>query len=714
MNADGPRGIAPGPADSFAETHSPALAPYPAVARDLLAAGWSPLPLPEGQKASPPGGFTGADGPMASGADVEEWATDPARARANTAVRTPPDVIGIDVDAYKASGRESWTQVLDEVGPPPPTCRVSARFATSPDSGIRLFRLPPGISEADLVGGLPGIEIIRHGHRYFLAPGSQHPDGPTYAALNEATGEINGHLPRVEDLPVIPAAWLAPFTRAARGAAGAGEAPDALTPGRPCRRVLRSLAEFTVRLGDGTSRHDTMAAGTMSLLSLGVAGHSGVKAATDEFRLAVIEAYGVAGGPEGRTLPAREVAVKFSDACRSALAKIDPVAEDLRGCCEPIDAEPDYLGAPAPGQASQTSAGVPLADDEGPPWRYGGDLATKPPNGLLPTLLARTDGACLIYPGVVHNFVGESESGKTWLALAAVAETVRAGRPVVYVDYEDVAANFVARLRVLGVTDAEMAHVHYYEADAPWRAAPDDLLAAHGPVLVVLDGASEGMGLLGLDPTGTTDAVAWVAWVRRWTSGGASVILIDHVVKDRNSQGRWALGSQHKVAGVFAHFVIEPIGVLAPGRRSKVAIRVGKDRPGEVRAVAGEAVGARLQEVGTFEFGGPLGVPMGWAIAPPDGAAAVPARGGSRRAAAESFVRARLAGAPEPVGLRAILAGRPEDLPRREIEDAIERLVASGEVLRSGGGPGRKVGHRLAADAARTWAQDIGLVVSDG
>src|SRR5665811_288715 len=35
---------------------------------------------------------------------------------------------------------------------------------------------------------------------------------------------------------------------------------------------------------------------------------------------------------------------------------------------------------------------------------------------VVPTLLARTDGVCLLYPGLIHSLHGESESGKSLVA----------------------------------------------------------------------------------------------------------------------------------------------------------------------------------------------------------------------------------------------------------------------------------------------------------
>ena len=70
---------------------------------------------------------------------------------------------------------------------------------------------------------------------------------------------------------------------------------------------------------------------------------------------------------------------------------------------------------------------------------------------------------------------------------------------------------------------------------------------------------------------------------------------IDHVVKDREQRGRYAIGGQHKLAGVdvaYSMRVIEPFG---RGRDGVVSIRVEKDRPGGVREFATDGQVALLR-----------------------------------------------------------------------------------------------------------------------
>lgn len=227
---------------------------------------------------------------------------------------------------------------------------------------------------------------------------------------------------------------------------------------------------------------------------------------------------------------------------------------------------------------------------------------------VAPEILYRTDGHALFYRGKLHNIVGESESGKTWFAMGACLSEVRAAGHALYIDYEDQGSTFIRRLRVLGATDDEIRRVTYVSVEKRWDQAPEVLLGRYSPTFVVLDGVTEGMTSMGLDPIGTPDAAAWVAWVRHWKHTGAAVTTIDHVVKDKSGQGRFGIGSQHKMAGIDGcHYVVEPSGVLRPGQVNAVHLKVGKDRSGGVREHAGEAGDNRTQYAGTFRFGLPGG-----------------------------------------------------------------------------------------------------------
>ena len=64
------------------------------------------------------------------------------------------------------------------------------------------------------------------------------------------------------------------------------------------------------------------------------------------------------------------------------------------------------------------------------------------------------------------------------------------------------------------------------------------------------------------------------------------MLLLDHVVKDRESRGRWPIGGQHKLAGIDVAYSLRLIEPFARGRTGRAAVKVEKDRPGRVREFA--------------------------------------------------------------------------------------------------------------------------------
>lgn len=213
-----------------------------------------------------------------------------------------------------------------------------------------------------------------------------------------------------------------------------------------------------------------------------------------------------------------------------------------------------------------------------------GDQIDPPPN-----ILSRTDGERLIYAGKAHVLQGEPESGKGWLALEMCRDEIKAGHPVVYIDFEDGPQTAVARLRALGVEDHEiMETFHYIRPDERLSdQARDELFAAVDairPSTAVIDGVTEGLTLHGWDIKDNGDVAKWLALLPRpLAATGAAVVQIDHVTKDRETRGRYAIGAQHKLAGVDVAYTLEVIDPFGRGRDGLVKVSVTKDRPGHVR-----------------------------------------------------------------------------------------------------------------------------------
>jgi hypothetical protein len=213
-----------------------------------------------------------------------------------------------------------------------------------------------------------------------------------------------------------------------------------------------------------------------------------------------------------------------------------------------------------------------------------------------PTLLPRSDGPALLYPARVHSLHGESESGKSMVAQAEAARLLRTGCDVLYVDFESDAGAVVGRLLAMGASREDIAdHLSYVRPEGnPYRmlherAAWDRLLAVRY-CLAVLDGVTDALMTFGAGTKDTDEVAAWFRLVPRKiaSSTGASVVLIDHVPKDADSRGRFAIGSQVKMAALDgAAYVVEVAEPLGRGLRGVIVLRVAKDRPGAVRPECG-------------------------------------------------------------------------------------------------------------------------------
>lgn len=206
----------------------------------------------------------------------------------------------------------------------------------------------------------------------------------------------------------------------------------------------------------------------------------------------------------------------------------------------------------------------------------------------VPTLLRRTDGPHLLYPGRVHWLAGEPEALKSWLALLACVQVLDDDGRVMFIDFEDGPAGIVGRLLALGADPQVIAaRFDYRSPDGALRHAERDGLAGDVAAadLLVIDACTEALAAQGLSSKDDTDVASWLALLPRWAARlGPAVLVLDHVVKDSESRGRWATGSQHKLAGLDGVALtlesVQPGGVGMVGRSR---LYVSKDRHGQVR-----------------------------------------------------------------------------------------------------------------------------------
>ena len=165
----------------------------------------------------------------------------------------------------------------------------------------------------------------------------------------------------------------------------------------------------------------------------------------------------------------------------------------------------------------------------------GGELERE-----LPTMLKRSDGKCLIYPGRLHSIYGEPGHGKTWVSLYLVRERIEAGETVAYMDYDedDGGKSMAMRLLSLGVNpDLVSKYLRYMNPQGmgtgqlAWLKLKQQLKEWQ-PSLVVVDTMAPALVELGLNEKDNSEVGAWYAharWLMRGIKPRAAQIGRAHV-----------------------------------------------------------------------------------------------------------------------------------------------------------------------------------------
>lgn len=601
--------------------------PYAQAADLYWSAGWrGVLPLPPRAKKWPPKTYTGASGIDPSYPDLRAWADDPKDGGGNIALRLPLDVIGIDVDAYDDKlGGKTLAAVERAHGKLPPTWRTTSR--DDGVSGIRLYRVPPGMAWEQIGDG---IETIQRSHRYAVVWPSIHPEGGKYRWIGP-DGVVSTVVPHLDDLPSLPQRWIdayvkgeasdvprndMPATLAAAWLAGLDGAQD-----DPCQRMSESTtADIAILTGGTASAHDTGCQATGRFVRLAAEGHAGVLRAMSGVHKAFVDNV-TNPRRRGSVRTPLEAEAEWRDLLVSAvnLVSADVPAAPSCDCDGKLTAlitddrtRPDATIAPltdgtAALAAQPNPAGTDDTDDDQTepaddrtswwPRDLGPVLSgeqTEPP----PTVLTRTDGQPLWYAGKINGLIGESESGKTWVALLGVAQELGAGSRVLYLDFEDAAPGIVSRLKALGVADCDLAtYLDYCDpAESLHAAASGDLgelLRSRAYSLIVIDGFNAAMTLLGLDLMSNTDVTKFFQLLLRpLAKTGSAVAYVDHIGKNAADDSKGGIGAQAKRAMttgcVLKVKVGEPFGRGMSGRLHMI---VDKDRAGHVRGASAHGRG---------------------------------------------------------------------------------------------------------------------------
>jgi len=433
--------------------------------------GMEPIPIPRGRKDPAPSeralGFkvTGQHDERMGPADLADYilnrtwtdrVTGEQLPYENIGLVMPPGVVGLDVDAYDDRPGASALAHLEQLsGGLPVTFTTTSR--DDGISGIYLFRC----DDADELRDIPGLEIVRPGHRYAMAEPSVHPEGRSYRWF--FGGELSDAAPSVAELPTLPDC-VAAFLKPCAATAPVGGPFESVEPA-PRRDTSARLDSFLRALESGGatgSRHSEARDLTAHLVATGQA---------DDVTLTLVRREWV------RYLPDR--VYEFDSALRSAREKFTP---------EQLDAATPLDGALSSGLLDLSKLLTEGAPD--PEWLVEPLIPAK--RTTLVTAGAKTGKSLLICEAVFAVSLGRPFLGE------------QPSRPVrvLYLDYEMTDSDLVERLESMGYGPDDGA------------ALAESLAYYQNPLLRPLDTAEGAADLLGLVELHRPDLLVIDTWSR--------------------------------------------------------------------------------------------------------------------------------------------------------------------------------------------------------
>ena len=240
-------------------------------------------------------------------------------------------------------------------------------------------------------------------------------------------------------------------------------------------------------------------------------------------------------------------------------------------------------------EGGQVEGGEPLSAFEMP--MDGSDL------DLAPTaMMQRKDGSTLFYDGKLNFLFGVPGSGKSWVALWCIHETLLRGRRAAYWDHEDTPNTLNRRSKLMGLDLADFWGDSQFKYLRPgldgstlamteamrWIADGD------GPALIVIDSA-ESAGC----PSDGADVAPWLAQiVQPFLDAGCTVLVLDHVPKRKEGRPLGPIGSQHKLAKIDGAALFVSGVPWTQKTDGHLVLTNHKDRHGQLPAPIGKAVGA--------------------------------------------------------------------------------------------------------------------------
>ncbi len=207
-----------------------------------------------------------------------------------------------------------------------------------------------------------------------------------------------------------------------------------------------------------------------------------------------------------------------------------------------------------------------------------------------PEVLPFSEDFCLFYASSFNLIYGDTESGKTWLCLAAVESVLNGGGKATVIDLDhNGAAALIGNLVKLGASIKKLEDPTYFRLSEPGdrlelREVVQDQLVIK-PDLVVLDSLGEILPLFHANSNSADDfTTVFAEVIKPLTRNGASVLVVDHLAKNPDSRSFGPTGTAAKMRaadGLAIRVTAEK--QFTPGEGGKAKLQVYKDRYGGVR-----------------------------------------------------------------------------------------------------------------------------------
>ncbi len=518
-----------------------------------------------------PNGLTNA---TTNAVTIEQWWQ--RYPNANIGLCTGGEVDVIDVDG----AIPAYQELIADIGAPQFVAMV---LTGRGDGGLHIYCTPGGNKTIPSgKHGLPNKIEVKGAGGYVVAPPSKHVTGGTYTYLTKITGEIHGDLELSQwlaklDVPVVQAATVTPIRQPMHDIPATA---DNVIKYRDA--VIESARSCVLNAGEG-GRWMGLATEAVPKIARGIAGgliehHVGVYALETAARESGLSSNEVARIPELVDIMLsqgiKQPIMPPQDTEWAVNSWLGEIPKDRAG-----DLPADYIEV----VNQKTSWSI---KDIGPVLR--GEVKETPPE-----FLEFTDDEPLFYAGKVNGIIGESESGKTWIALEAVKQALGCDKRVLYMDFEDTDHGIISRLRSLGVTDFD--NFAYMSPDEGFGTlAKIDLseaLTEFAPHMAILDGFNAAMNVLGLDINSNNDATTFAQLLLKPVAAtGVCLVYVDHVPKSKDARGKGGIGAQAKRAMTTGCTVsVTVMNPFGRGNVGRLALSVDKDRAGHVRGYATDA-----------------------------------------------------------------------------------------------------------------------------